>query len=65
MTSKKNVLFLKRHDFQKHHLFNKSNPHSMEILHDHMILYIVHAFRKRNIFVTLVYKNHVLEKQDI
>ena len=59
-TLKKNILSLKRQDFQKHNLFNKLNPRSMKILHDHTFLYIVHAIGKRNTIVTLVLKNHIL-----
>ena len=70
MTSKKNILSLKRQGFQKHNLFNKLNPHSMKILHDHTFLYIFHAIGKRNNFIILVFINNApqnknLEKQDI
>ena len=57
-TSKKIILSLKRH--QKHHLFNKSTPHGIKILHDHTFLYIIHAIGKRNNFPTLVLKNHIV-----
>ena len=60
MNSTKFILSLKRHDFQKHHLLNKMNPHSMELLHAHMFLYIAHAIDKRNKFVTLVFKIYVI-----
>ena len=59
-TTSKKYLSLKRDHFQKHHLFNKSNPHSIKILHYHTFLYIVHAIGKINKFLTLVFKNHVL-----
>ena len=65
MTSKNIIVSLKRHNFQKHHLFNKSKQHSMEILHDHMFLYIDCAIGKRNNFATLLLKNHVLLKNII
>ena len=35
----------------------------MEILHDHQFLYMVHAIGKKNNFVSLVLKNHVLLKK--
>ena len=63
MTSKKIILSLKRQGFQKHNLFNKLNPHSMKILHDHTFLYIFHAIGKRNNFITLVFINHVPTKK--
>ena len=58
--SKRNILPLNRHYFQKHHLFTKSNPHSIEIVHDHTFLYIVLAIGKGNKFLTLVFKMYVI-----
>ena len=57
MTSKKIILSLKRNDFQKHHLFNKSNLKSMEIIHDSTFLYIVHEIGRGITLEPLFLKN--------
>ena len=63
MTSKKIILSLKRNDFQKHHLFNKSNLKSMEIIHDSTFLYIVHAIGRGITLEPLFLKNMPYKKK--
>ena len=62
MTSKKIILSLKRNDFQKHHLFNKSNLKSMEIIHDSTFLYIAHAIGREITLEPLFLKNMPYKK---